>query len=191
MNDNPYASPDSSLQFDLQGSTGYTEKIGVDGRDLMVRTKMRLPSFCVKTNAPITEDEIRVKAFTWYPRWVLALILLNLLIMLIAYLITKKTCILLYGLSPEVRARIRNRVAIKILITLALLCVAIALTASDHASASLVAWLLFAVSLIVALLGNSTLWVVKHKDGVFWIRGCSDEFLARIANAAPEPESFL
>lgn len=51
---------------------------------------MKLPSSCVKTNVPIAEDDIRMKAFAWCPRWVLVLIPLKLLIMLIAFLITKK-----------------------------------------------------------------------------------------------------
>ena len=176
--ENPYSSPQSALGIDA--SIVEVGEYQVDGRDLMLRNGKKLPSFCIKSNEPITESDFRTKTLSWCPRWVLVLIVLNVLIMLVAYFITCKKCLLTFGLSPEVRRKYRNRLIAKSAIAIALLCVTVIAASLNYQSMAIVTGILFAVALVVALLGNAPLSIVKHQKGTFWIRGCSDEFLNRL-----------
>jgi hypothetical protein len=46
------------------------------------------------------------------------------------------------------------------------------------------ALVLFLVAVVALFVGNSPLSVVKYREGMFWIRGCSGEFLASVNQGA-------
>jgi hypothetical protein len=184
MEINPYASPLAASEIVRRQAS--VEAVLVDGRDLVVYSGTRLAPFCVVTNEAVADEDMRTKQYVWCPPWVLALILLNVLILLIGYLATRKKCVLTFGLHPDVRRKRRNRLFVKLAVVLlfaGLIAVAVAFDNSDLIA---VAGVLFGVALIVALIGNAPLRVVKHDNGRFWIRGCSAEFLRRAASAADD-----
>jgi hypothetical protein len=41
-------------------------------------------------------------------------------------------------------------------------------------------WFAVLVPIILLIDYAKILWAVEYKDGFFWIRGCSEEFLARM-----------
>lgn len=157
-------------------------KLRVDGKYLVVRSGTVLPPFCVKTNVPVQQEDIRQKRLTWCSPWVAALILINVLVLLIVYFIVRKHCLLTFGLSPEARRKYRNRVFIKLGIVAAF-TVGVSIAALSDSAGVIVTMIIFLIIAVLALfIGNTPLTAAKHRDGEFWISGCSPEFLARISS---------
>ena len=120
------------------------------------------------------------KQFTWAPPWVVAMILINILVLILAYYLRKK-CDVTYALHADVRRKYRMRIVYKSLITLALFFCIPVVAALNGDVAIVVAVIAFFVAVIVLVVGNSPLKVTAHKDGMFWIRGCSEVFLDSLA----------
>lgn len=188
IDDNPFRSPASDIgypdgkPFDLADSS----MMRVDGKFLVVKSGVVLPRFCVKTNAPIPESSLRKKTLTWCPPYVFAFVLLGGLIVIVAYFLVRKRCNVTYGISAQTQRKYKTRLIVKSLIALGLF-VSLPLTAGLNDTASTVMVILFILSIVALLLGNSPLSITKHKKGEFWISGCSKEFLARIPD---EVDSF-
>ena len=175
--DNPYAAPASDLEVD---DVVTDSEIRVDGKFLVVRSPSTLPPFCVKTNVAITPKDVKKRTITWCaPVWILT-ILFGGLLFVIVYLIVRKTCVISYGVSGDVRRKYRNRMLIKVACAVVLFFGIPISAASDSTIAMTVVTILFLVSIVSLFIGNSPLSVTKHKKGEFWMSGCSKEFLARI-----------
>jgi hypothetical protein len=180
IDDNPYRAPDSDIDssgrpFDVDESS----LMRVDGKFLVVRSGVVLPSFCVKTNAPIPQTNLRKKTLTWCPPYVFAFIVFGGLLLIIVYFIVRKRCELTYVLSAAVRQQYLNWLIVKSLIAVAMLFVLpLAVEFSD--TVSVVVVVLFLLSVIALFLGNSPLAITKHQKGEFWVSGCSTKFLSRI-----------
>jgi hypothetical protein len=50
--------------------------------------------------------------------------------------------------------------------------------------ASIVIGILFFIALVAVFIGNTPLSVTGYRGGLFWVKGCSDDFLARIETEA-------
>ncbi len=185
VDDNPFRSPASDLgfpdgkPFDLVQSG----PMRVDGKCLVVKSGVVLPLFCVKTNTPLSESNLRKKSLTWCPPYVFIFFLFCGLLSILMYFILRKQCSVTYGLSAEVRRKYRTWLIVKSLIAVALF-VALPLTAGFDDTVSTAAIVLFLVSVIAVLVGNSPLSITNHQKGEFWISGCSSEFLSRIEDQA-------
>lgn len=180
MKSNPYESPQTSSEPDLPkgGAWSATENnVRVDGKLLVVRSGVILPRYCVKTNEPITELDMTRKTLTWCSPLVAFLFLLA----LIVYFVVRKKCVITYGISPEIKQKYRKRLFVKASVAVSLLLVLIFAISFDLFPLFLVVFSPFLISLLVLVFGNSPLTVSMHKDGYFWIKGCSKEFLASLS----------
>jgi len=174
MDHNPYKPPvvvDGPI--DIPGRP----LISVHGKYLVVASGVTLPPRCVKSNAKVTEQDMRRKVFAWCSPWVALTILISLCVTVILYFVLRKSCEVTFGLHPAVRAKYRNRLIFKLLLTVGLLLAIPMLAAAESEAILGVAVLMFLVSFIALLIGNSPLSVAKYGDGRFWIKGCSQEFL--------------
>ncbi|MDB5347742.1 MAG: hypothetical protein JWP89_6119 [Schlesneria sp.] len=185
IDDNPFRSPASDIGFP-DGKPFELVQSGpmrVDGKFLVVKSGVVLPLFCVKTNTPLAESNLRKKSLTWCPNYVFVFFLFCGLLSILLYFLLRKQCSVTYGLSAEVQRKYRTRLLVKSLIVVALF-VALPLTAGFDQAVSTIAIVLFLISVIALLLGNSPLSITNHQKGEFWISGCSSEFLSRIAGQA-------
>ncbi|MCO6047380.1 hypothetical protein NG895_26050 [Aeoliella sp. ICT_H6.2] len=189
MSDNPFESPLAEPEGPDPATdemlVGGEQEVYVEGDCLVVRSGTILPLRCVKTNAPASpKNQIR-KEMYWAPSWIALLILANVVILLIVYLAVRKKCVLVYSEDPQLRSARHRRV-------LAVSLVAVAITLGLILSIAYEAFALtgFAVlgllGALIALLivGRGPIRPVKHKEGYFWIRGFSREYLQECLLAA-------
>ncbi|MBN2023719.1 MAG: hypothetical protein JW809_13110 [Pirellulales bacterium] len=182
MDINPYQSPD---YFEVVPANCAVPESAprVDGRCLVVRSGTVLPPVCVKTNQPVSNDEVVRQDFYWCSPWVLLLIFVNLLVLLIAYLIARKKCALLFGLQRTIRRRYRRRLLIKITVMVVSFVGCFYAGAADAPVLIVIALCVFAGALISLCIGQSPLKIRKHRDGWFWVQGCCVDYLTAIQQA--------
>jgi hypothetical protein len=106
------------------------------------------------------------------------LIFLNLLVLIIVYLIVRKRCVLTFGLDPRVRRAYRNRMLVEIAIAVALLFAIPLAAALDSAVVIATVVILFLIAVVALFIANSPLSVTKYREGMFWVKGFSAEYLA-------------
>jgi hypothetical protein len=175
---NPYQSP--ATVSDVISNQDTDNSPRVDGKCLMVVSGTVLPPFCIKTNQPVSKDDLIRKQFYWCSPWVGLLIVLSGLLLIAVYFIARRRCSLTFGLHRRVRDKYRRRKIFKIVATIALFFAIPFSTAVDATVAPIIALVLFLIAVVSLFIGNSALSVVKYQKGVFWIKGFSEEFLANI-----------
>jgi len=181
MSGNPFEAPLSDLnpELDINDPSNLGE-VRVDGKQLIVRSNTVLPAICIKSNEPISEAELIKKTLSWLPPlYALVLLIGGPLVLLIVYLVARKQCVLVYGVASTIQRKRRNRILMNVAISL-LLFLAIPITASiDSPLAILIAVFAFLGAIVSLLLTGSQVRITKHRNGEFWISGCSADFLAR------------
>ncbi|GEM_PF-1095188 len=187
---NPYQSP----QTDCYACENRRElSPGVDGKYLVVSASTVLPPICVKTNQPVSQTDMIRGTFYWCSPWVAILVLGGPLVIPAIFLLKKRVSIT-YGLVPELRREWRVWRIAKISIAIAFATPTLALAgmlvilplaplATSVESILTIGVLIivaFVVSLPALFIGNPPLTVVKHRRGLFWVKGCSAAYLARL-----------
>jgi hypothetical protein len=181
MDANPYQAP-PALAEDFVTATlvDSPNRIRVEGRCLVVRSGTVLPRVCIKTDQPVSEEDMVTRSVYWCSPLVLLLLLIGLVFVLIGYFVCRRKCTLTFGLSPEVRRRYRRRTLVKWSIAGVLLAVALLGGGVFPTEVVVILVILFIVALLVALVGNSLIAASSYRHDMFWIKGCSREFLARV-----------
>jgi len=108
------------------------------------------------------------------------LILLSGLLLIIVYFIARKKCYITFGLHPSLLKKYQRRTKFTIAAAIVLF---FALTFSAGTASMPIIWtelVLFIIAIVAIFVGNSPLSIVKHQKGMFWIKGCSNDFLERI-----------
>ena len=178
---NPYAAP-----ADLTASGGLDDAVSFfrDGKFLTVRDGAELPEVCLLTNEPADERAWRRKVrIAWTPPWVFLLLLVNLIVLLVVMLVTQKKAKITYSLSAASRSRIVFRRSIGFVLFLGFIGAIAFGIMSDSEAAAGIAFAAGLVSLIAALVFfmiANPVKVLKFKNGWFRIKGCSEDFLARL-----------
>jgi len=204
---NPYATPATAEVAPVFPAHGFRR----DGEFVVVRTGAVLPKRCIQTNEPIGQDDwIKEKKLQWSPRWAglctslpyVSLILLQswlpsifkdyftvvIVVMMIGSVATAsvflKACFVTYGLKGSVyRKQRRARLTFVGLIGLAgvasMLC-------------AFLGYFMWVVVILVGMVIVSSLSAVRllrsfrvtrYRDGEFWLKGCSPEFLDSLGEA--------
>lgn len=153
----------------------------VEGKLLVVHNKTALPMRCFKTNAPVSEGEYRHWELTFIPQWLRLVMLCAPFFLVAVPFAARHRCHLRAGLSKSNALRV---LLVKLLgSSLILVALLWPLLAALIGSAE---WLCIGLMCIVPLLYgglaililfSSPLRVVRHKGELFWIKGCSAEFL--------------
>jgi len=163
----------------------HDQLIRVENGLLVVPSGCVLPPFCVKTNSPVTEQDMVSKDLTWCSPWIGLLFFISGPLLIIIYFVARKQCSITFGLSSEIRKRNSRRGFAKFAAMVAFLVatVGIATIDSNHwiiSAAFPVTFLLFLVSVVALFVGNSPLSIVKHRNGMFWIKGLRPELIAQL-----------
>lgn len=198
---NPYAPPATSEVL-FPNPRWYRR----DGKFVVVRTGAVLPARCVKTNEKIGErDWFGEKQLVWIWWWaqfaspvvvVMALFVITLnsanvevmlyaigvpvvLIAGVLLVVGRKTLKVTYGLARRIRRRqsvIHGAVAICAV-------AAYALGFGDSDVLSLEPQYLLIAGVIIASIPRHFLRAARYRDGEFWLKGCSPEFLDSLDEA--------
>ena len=156
--------------------------IRIDGDALVLPSGCTMPSKCVKTNQPVSESDMIFANLGWAPKSVGLWALLGTPFLIVAHFANRELCTITYGLNR--RQRIKNVVytIAKILSSAGLLAATIGLSiipSNDRFITPLIwiTFILFLASIVIIFIGNSPLRVVEYRDGLFWVKGFSQEFL--------------
>jgi hypothetical protein len=176
---------DNSSSDVIEVEPSLTEDYGirVDGKALVLPSGCTMPLKCVKTNQPVAEGDMIFTNLSWCPPYIaLFFFLLGGLPFLFVYFVGRKHCAITYGLSRDIRRRKGKFAVAKVFVMFALFVGAIAMAVSDSrnrlvGASAIVLFVLFLISVVAVFIGNSALRVTRHENGLFWIKGFSQEFL--------------
>ena len=136
------------------------------------------PSRCVKTNEPVTEDEVKKETYYWCTPWVALSILLSLLVTVILYIVLRKKVLVKVPISAAGRANVQKHKRN----ILGLVVVGIALVVVDFSIPQAMGWsalglLMVLVALIYAAVKGTALRIVKMENDRVWLKGACPAFL--------------
>jgi hypothetical protein len=181
---NPYAPPVSLAPPSLPPSVLFRR----EGNHVVIRDGAHLPARCVRTNQPVEPNGwTRRKRMTWMPSWVWLLLLVHLIVLIIVGLCVQKKAWLTYSMTKGVRKGYIWRVGVSLIALIGGMALGMAGLVNMRASwgwpAVAVGGVMFLGGAIVAACFHSPLRVTRHRDGEFWIKGCSPEFLDSLDEA--------
>ena len=159
---------------------GFVGQYRREDMQLVVQSGAVLPSYCVKTGEPVSEEGIVTRKITWSPLWVLLIFFLSPLIGLIVYFIVRKKCEITFGLSPAIQSKYRTRRLIALAVALACFVGIFVGASMDNVTIIMASVIFMLMAIVVAIVGNAPLTAANHVNGRFWIKGFTPEFFHRI-----------
>jgi hypothetical protein len=165
--------------------TNPDQLIRIENGLLVVPSGCILPQICAKTNLPVTEQDMICRQLTWCSPWIGLLFFVSGPLLILVYFVARKRCSITFGLSPEIRRRNSQRTLVKFLAMFGLLIATVSLATVNSAqwivaALCLTTFVLFLISVIALFVGNSPLSVVRHRNGMFWIKGFQHEYMAQL-----------
>lgn len=171
----------ANLPLDLSDDSVDTPMLRVEGKTLVVVSGTRLPPICVRTNQPVTNEDMVRKDFYWCSPWYAFLILVGVVVYLLVYILARQQCTLTFGLHPSVKAMYRKRIFIKSMVAIALF-ISLPFVAATNSTPLIVLVIAAFIGTIISFcIGNTPLTVTKAKYGRFWVKGFSPEYLEVIS----------
>jgi hypothetical protein len=155
---------------------------------VVLTSKTALPRRCFVTNHPVNDSEYQIWSLPSIPRWMWWLTFVS-PILLIAYPALARNCKVAAGLSKRVRRKLLIRRAILVLMILApvLLTIgAIVNRSSELLLAAVTLSIVPYVALPILVLLTPPLRGHRSRNGLFWIAGCSPEFLRSLETCGKE-----
>lgn len=121
------------------------------------------------------------------PTWVWLLLLTNLIILIVVGLCVQKKAWLTYSLTKGARMGYIRRVALSLIALIGGMALGMAglvnMSATWGWTVVALGAAMFIGGAIVAACFHSPLRVTRHRDGEFWVKGCSPEFLDSLGEA--------
>jgi len=149
---------------------------------LVLPSGCTMPPKCVLTNQPVSESDMVFTNLTWTPASVGLWALLGSPALIFGFFVGRELCSITYGLSRSTRIRKVMYAILKVVTSIGLLAatVALAVIPSVHWTITLLLYstfILFLGSIVLIFIGNSPLRVVDYRNGMFWVKGFSQEYL--------------
>jgi len=188
---NPYQTPQASLE--LEPKTSGRQMFWAEGDLLVCRSGAILPPICIITNEHLDaglDRRSRVKmTLTYVPPWVYLGLLLGPLGAAVAYFALAKACRLEFSLNRALRRKRFRWAAVSHLAILGSIASVVGAALIYPSSEPLVMPLFYLAAFLLAAAVVTSRFsmlirVVRHRDGVFYIKGVCPEFLQTIR----EPE---
>lgn len=170
--ENPYQTPNNQEPF--------AADIKVEHPFLIMPKNTSLPECCLKCGEPATE-RFTQKLF-WVSPWVYLCILINILVLLVVYLITRKVTTVSYSLCDQHAREKRMRSTTIVVLWLVIMLFLIASAALESFIPIWMAAATLVTIIIYSLVKTQPLTVKKFVDDRFWIKGAGEEMLARFPN---------
>lgn len=178
MSDNPYAAQINDQESLKKGDHGLRISDGL----LVIPKGTKLPDICIITGRRGT-GKYFTKEFSWAPNWVYFMILINLLVLLIAYIATKKSGKMEYYFDKTIiRERYKYLTINWLLLGLSVLCVVFAVLFESGLIASLI--ILFVIAMLVVWAVKLTKIKVAKIDMQFiYLKGIKPEIMDSIVES--------
>lgn len=157
----------------------------VEGDAFVCPSGCTMPQICVKTNQPVAERDMILTNLTWSPNSLGLWVVLGSPWLLLAYFAGRDLCLITYGLDRRLRYRKNFWTIVKVLACASFLTAAIYLASSESRHwivepMMYTFFVLFLLSVIVLFMNRQPLYVGDHRDGLFWIKGFSKEYLEEL-----------
>lgn len=190
--DNPFAAPQSfePAVAPPLATSGHRPGRGVriDGKYLVGRDPMELVTYCVKCGATTDPENGEGKRYrrrlSWAPPWVYIFALVNLIVLAIVYMITRRQVNVAYSLCGPCRKRRFRLQMINAAFWLGLLTAVIVAILTETPGLMLLALVLLIAGLVMLVVVNGPLRIERHKEGVFSLVGAGTPFMSRFGRAA-------
>ena len=177
MDENPYAPPESGIKFGEGVGRGTSDGIiGIEDNKIVCRSEVKFPESCVKTGRVDDLVEVRKKLY-WAPSWVWIFILINLIILAIAYFITRKRIEVVYYIDRNIRTNLRINATVGVLLFVGGFVGVIAGGVMETPLLLIGGIIAVIAGLVMVAIYGNTIKPVAHKDGIFRLKGFGDEFL--------------
>jgi hypothetical protein len=180
MNERNDTSPTSAPEAELQAEDEYPVRVEDDA--LVIPSGYMMPQRCVKTNQPVSERDMVLTNLSWCPNSVGLSGVLGAPALVFDYFVGRELCTITYGLSPRLRYRNLFFILVKVLACLAFLVAAIYMAVLDSTHWIIeplmcLFFVLFLLSVVVLFMSKQPLYVTDYRDGLFWLKGFSKEYL--------------
>jgi hypothetical protein len=159
--------------------------VRIDGDALVIPSGYTMPPRCIKTNQLVSERDMVLTNLTWCRNTIGLWGLLGAPWLVFAYFVGREICTITYGLSPRLRYRNVFFTLVKVLACFSFLAVAIYMAVFDSTHwiiepLMFLFFVLFLVSVVVLFMSKQPLHVTDYRDGLFWIKGFSKEYLEEL-----------
>ncbi len=185
---NPFASPTTPGETITVVPGAYE----VQGQHILGKDKIILPHACVKCGEQLSENDSsgrKKKDLYWVHPAIYLLVLLQLLIFLIVYLVTRKKCHVEYSVCHDCSFKLRMN-WLYFVLSLAGLVGMISLAAyTENGWFGFAGFLCFIAMLVFAVRANGPITVKSYKSGEFKLRGAGPLFLQKF-NAYGTGETY-
>jgi hypothetical protein len=171
-------------------AAGQTNAIAQGKYIIVPATDVRLPQRCVKTNQPVTEDDVKRKALYWCTPTIYFAILINVLVVIVLNYVFRKKVMIDIPLSKQGQSMVRKNMIIMwalVLVGITLFVVGFLFADTQSGGAYV---MLIPVGLLAMLFGIAfgnrkacALRVAKIKDGQAWLAGAGREYLASLPSS--------
>jgi hypothetical protein len=180
MNEQSNAPPAMGMEDEPQTQDDYP--VRVEGDALVIPSGYVMPQRCVKTNQPVSERDMVLTNVAWCPKSVGLSALLGFPALIFAYFVGRELCTITYGLTPRLRYRNVFFILVKVLACFAFLAAAIYMAVFDSTHwiiepLMFLFFVLFLLSVVVLFMSKQPLYVTAYRDGLFWLKGFSKEYL--------------
>jgi hypothetical protein len=158
----------------------------VAGKAVIGTSPIELPDLCIDCGREAQGHRRFKTTLHWFPRWIWVGVLWGILPVVLLYYAARRPLAVEYSLCEEHFRwlRLRKRVALTMWVVFAAVLAACAVNRGT--SAFLIAVLAtFVLTVVLNMMAWLPLRVAAHEDGVFGVKGFSEEFLERAAPRSP------
>ncbi len=156
----------------------------VEGELLVIPTMTALPRRCVQTNESVEESEYSTWDIPFIPSWLKLWMLVAWFLLLFVPSIVRRRCKFRAGVSATVRRRyFLRKLFASLLLVVAFLSIPLPfMLNSPEATAFALPLGLFSLwaAFVVFSLYSSPFQIVRYDGTLFWIKGCSPDFLKNL-----------
>lgn len=149
-----------------------------DGKSMVFEKGTRLPNRCIKSNEPA--DRYLRRDLSWAPPWVYLGLFGGLLLILVFYLVARKTAVAEFGITQEWVKRRRGRIALVWLLCLLGFGLVIAGAAVENGVVCLIGVVMFIGALIYAAVAVPFYSVQRIDERYVWLKGIHPDYLAEL-----------
>jgi hypothetical protein len=157
-------------------------QLRVEGDAFVCPSGCTMPQICVKTNQPVSERDMILTNLKWCPNSLGLWAVLGSPWLIVAYFAGRDLCLITYGLDRGLRSRSIFLTILKVLACALSLVAAIYLACSESTNWIIeplmyTFFVLFLLAVLALFMGRQPLYVADHRDGMFWIKGFSQDYL--------------
>ena len=170
---------------DIGSDPNAVQRMYIDGDSVVLPSGCLLLQRCIITNRPVEECDMVFAKLYWAPQRITKSLVGGYAALVFHYFVEREQFEITYGLERTIRRKQTLITVLKVLAAIGFLTATIALSISVSTH-WVISWLiaicfiLFIVSVFLLFIGNSPISITQQNGHMFWVRGCSPEYLAEL-----------